>query len=137
MTSIDFIVKELKLEGYDYTIQQAKEMHKQEIEDAYNASMLNEGGERYNIVAGEKFNAFDNADDYYQETFGSKGSDDTLKDYHIVDTNEMVSFQTEISDEEIFKGILKHCSIPHDRILAEVNAMIDGAKWYREQLKSK
>ena len=41
----------------------------------------------------------------------------------------------EISDEEIYKGIIKYCSIPHDRLHAEINAMIEGAKWYREQLK--
>jgi len=80
------------------------------------------------------FKLFDQAKEMESEE-KKKIVDETLKDYHIVDTNEMVSSQTEISDEEIFKGILKHCSIPHDRILAEVNAMIDGAKWYREQLK--
>ena len=42
-----------------------------------------------------------------------------------------------ISDEEIHEGIIKHCSIPHDRISAEINAMIEGAKWYREQLNKK
>ena len=31
MTSIEWLVKELKLEGYDHTIKQAKEMHKQEM----------------------------------------------------------------------------------------------------------
>jgi hypothetical protein len=62
-----------------------------------------------------------------------KWFEDKELDDHIVDTNEMV----EISDNEIFEGILKHCSIQHDRILAEVNAMIDGAKWYREQLKER
>jgi hypothetical protein len=41
----------------------------------------------------------------------------------------------EISDEEIYEGIIKQCSIPHDRLCAEINAMIEGAKWYREQLK--
>ena len=35
MTSIEWLIKELKLEGYDHTIQQAKEMHKQEIIDAF------------------------------------------------------------------------------------------------------
>ena len=34
-------------------------------------------------------------DDYFIETYGSKGSDETLKENHIVDTNEMVSSQTE------------------------------------------
>lgn len=60
---------------------------------------------------------------------------DTLLNYHIVDTNKTTSSQTEISDEEIFDGIIKYCSIPHDRLSAEINAMREGAKWYREQLK--
>jgi hypothetical protein len=47
------------------------------------------------------------------------------------------SSQTEISDEEIYEGIIKQCSIPHDRLCAEINAMIEGAKWYREQLKQR
>jgi hypothetical protein len=64
---------------------------------------------------------------WYNETYGSKGSDD-----HIVDTNEMVSSQTEISDEEIEKEA--------DNTYVKYNAyaiegFIDGAKWYREQLK--
>jgi hypothetical protein len=42
-----------------------------------------------------------------------------------------------ISDQEIHLGIIKHCNIPHDRLLAEINAMIEGAKWYLEQLKKK
>ena len=41
----------------------------------------------------------------------------------------------EISDEEIFKGIIEHCKIQHNRISSEINAMIEGAKWYRQQLK--
>lgn len=45
--------------------------------------------------------------------------------------------QMELTEEEIFNGIIEHCKIPHDRILAEVNAMIDGAKWYKKQLKQK
>ena len=36
MTAVEWLIKELKLEGYDYTIQQAKEMEKQQIIDAYN-----------------------------------------------------------------------------------------------------
>lgn len=45
--------------------------------------------------------------------------------------------QMELTEEEIFNGIIEHCKISHDRILAEVNAMIDGAKWYSKQLKQK
>jgi hypothetical protein len=59
----------------DNIFEQAKEIQKQQMIDAY------ERGDKYKTeIAGEQ---------YYQETFGSKGSD-TLKDYHIVDTNEMI-----------------------------------------------
>ena len=66
----------------------------------------------------------------WEEERKSKESDE-----HIVDTTEMISSQTEISDEEIFKGIIEHCKIQHNRISSEINAMIEGAKWYRQQLK--
>ena len=57
-------------------------------------------------------------------------SSQTLKDYHIVDTNEMVSSQTEISDEEI----QNFASDFYDNNGAD-EFIIIGAKWYREQLK--
>ena len=50
---------------------------------------------------------------------------------------EMERHQMPITDEEIYDGIIKHCKIPHERICAEINAMVEGAKWYREQLKNK
>lgn len=34
-TAIDWLVKELNLEGYDYTVQKAKQMEKEQIKDAY------------------------------------------------------------------------------------------------------
>lgn len=63
------------------------------------------------------------AEQYYNETYGSKGSDAT-------------SSQTEISDEEIEKWVAStpyygHCTHEYKEGLDE------GAKWYREQLKSK
>ena len=69
MTSIEWLVKELKLEGYDHTIQQAKEMHKQEIIDAY----LQCGRDNFEHI--KVINR--SAEEHYQETFVSKGSDET------------------------------------------------------------
>lgn len=63
---------------------------------------------------------------YYIETYGSKGSDE-----HIIDTNEMISSQTEISDEEIEKDAF------YLEPQVTRRAFISGAKWYREQLKTK
>ena len=69
MTSIEWLVKELKLEGYDHAIQQAKEMHKQEIIDAFDEGQEYEY--QYHINNAPKFDS----ETYYQETFVSKGSD--------------------------------------------------------------
>jgi len=81
-----------------------EEMHKQEIIEAYcNAN---------DLIGAEQ---------YYQETFVSKGSDE-----HIVDTNEM------ISDEDIL-------NVAYDKYVIEdeIEAFIQGANWMQEQLKSK
>jgi UTP-glucose-1-phosphate uridylyltransferase len=126
-TSVEWLAKQLLnaepnvLEWQKYILQ-AKEMHKQEIIDAWdsrNQDVIKSDGKT--------------SEQYYQETFVSKGSD-TLKDYHIVDTNEMVEIpQKEISDEEIKKtaigmGIASSIATAY---------FIDGAKWYREQLKQR
>jgi disulfide oxidoreductase YuzD len=79
MTSIEWLIQELYTEmnmcGYgrvlDEIFEEAKEMHKQEIIEAIEDGRYEFGYE------------------YYNDTFVSKGSD-TLKDYHIVDTNEMI-----------------------------------------------
>jgi hypothetical protein len=60
----------------------------------------------------------------------------TLKDYHIVDTNEMVSSQTEISDEEIEKAS-RQINYGGGSMGWIKDAFIKGAKWYREQLKQR
>jgi hypothetical protein len=156
MTSIEWLIEELDelipyggittSQLFDDVLAKAKEMHKQEIINAY----FQCGKDNFDHI--KVINK--SATDYYQETFVSKGSSETLKDYHIVEANEMVELPKqyidklgnedvpklgycEISDEEIYKGIWDYCKIPHDRLLAEVNAMIDGAKWYREQLKQR
>jgi hypothetical protein len=92
MTSLEFLFNELwkstkdKLTWHSI-FEQAKEMHKQEIIDAYNKSFE------------LRDKPYSTADKYYQETFVSKGSDDTLKDYHIVDTNEMVKLPQQDVDK--------------------------------------
>jgi hypothetical protein len=107
-------------------VEQAKLLHKQEIIDAYETSHI----------------SMMTSDQYYQETFlskgkikfteeewaeinnGSKGSDE-----HIVDTNEI------ISDEEIEKAALDY-----DNAVIYGPPLVhfeQGAFWYREQLKSR
>lgn len=88
MTSIEWLISQLQIIGdkafnreitlgeyhikKNELIEQSKEMHKQEIINAIEDGRYEFGYE------------------YYNDTFVSKGSDETLKDYHIVDTNEMV-----------------------------------------------
>ena len=49
--------------------------------------------------------------------------------YHFVDTNEMTSSQTEISDEEIEEMLFHHSN-------EYAYGFKDAIKWYREQLKT-
>lgn len=60
LTAVEWLVKELKLEGYDYTILKAKEMEKEQITFAYN-----DGADA--IVAGK----YKSMEDYYNELYQS------------------------------------------------------------------
>jgi HSP20 family molecular chaperone IbpA len=57
MTSIEWLVKELKLEGYDHTIKIAKEMERKQIEESFKHGRLP-------VLFGEL-----TSEQYYQETF--------------------------------------------------------------------
>jgi hypothetical protein len=138
MTSIEWLIEEMLSKGFfkesvtltniDHLQYKAEEMHKQEIIDAY------EQGSDDEIVAYDGTRKYKHGLEYYTYTYVSKGSDVSEKPNNHIDAQLP---QQEISDEEIYKGIINVCSIPHDRLDAEINAMIEGAKWYREQLKSK
>jgi hypothetical protein len=122
MTSIEWLIEEMCKYGYAHTfklyhrqVEEAKEMHKQQITDAYEKGEFNDGMN-------------ESSEQYYQETFVSKGSE-TLIDYHIVDLNETVELpQQEISNEEIEKA---------SNFMDKTSKYFFqyGAKWYREQLK--
>ena len=112
MTAVEWLVNEIQSFGIDTkfinnAIEQAKEMEKQQIIDAFF-----DGAYDADNISGEQ---------YYNETYGSKGSDAT-------------SSQTEISDEEIEKFA--------DEELGTIRTdfdfgVIQGMKWYREQLKQR
>ena len=74
-------ILEFKIDVSDYLDlkRQAKEMEKQQIIDAYKIGECEVG-----LMIVNK------PEQYYNETYGSKGSYETLKENHIVDTNEMV-----------------------------------------------
>ena len=160
MTSIEWFATQLyekiEMKGngnvIDDLLQQAKEMHKQEIIDAWDKGLDNflETNES-NIMSAEQ---------YYQEAFVSKGSDE-----RIVDTNKTI---TEISDESwegcdgcteqdevIYKnGYVKGYNAAIGELPKEISdeeiekaaahyepmvtrrAWVSACKWYREQLKN-
>ena len=174
MTSIEWLIEKLdklenellinKLENkfssrfYELTknqiIEQAKEMHKQEIIKSRENGII-EGIKRTN---NNYYSSILESEQYYQETFVSKGSGDTLKDYHIVEANEMVELPKQDADklgnEDVSK--LGYCEISDTEIeFNATNAWVEfnknnsddsnsfyngwglAIKWYREQLKQR
>jgi hypothetical protein len=140
MTAVEFFYEQIidsigTNPKIDNLFEQAKEMEKQQM-DKVSGDFFNEGAS-YMHDGKRKYETFE---EYYNETYGSKGSDD-----HIVDTNEMVSSKTEISDEEIEKWAEKYYSYDELRdgefmgtiIASKIDAWVDAIKWYREQLKCK
>jgi hypothetical protein len=100
-TAVEWLVKIYlqtnKIDSFD--IEQAKEKEKQQIMDAYN-----NGDNR-------------SADLYYNETYGSKGSDD-----HIVDTNEMVDQVPDVRK-----------MVEDDNYLTPVDWLMDRIKWIHRE----
>lgn len=52
-----------------FILNEAKEMHKQEILDAFEMGEKEEYQNRYEIVDGERHYCYDNSNQYYNETF--------------------------------------------------------------------
>ena len=148
-TAVEWLEQELKKIPFVNVIdvfEQAKEMEKQQIIDAFGIGCHHESKR----LVGYQ----DIAEQYYTSTYGSKGSNETNGN-NVEKVPNVTSSQTEISDEqaiEMLKDINKqpmrfHCvpkEISNEEIekYAKQNAFqyyefITGAKWYREQLKSK
>ncbi len=121
MTAVEYLIEQLPirvLNSLQKEIEQAKQMEKEQIINA-NIAGVDVVIEKKRFIIGEQ---------YYNETYGSKGNDE-----RIVDTNKTITSQTEISDEEIEKAGIE---------LSKQGVDLDykwimGAKWYREQLKKK
>lgn len=94
-------------------LEQAKEMEKEQIINTFKEAQV--------LVV---LDDTKRAEQFYYETYESKGSDD-----HIGDANKMV----EISDEEIIK-LLNEYILYND---SKRQWVIEGMKLYREQLKKK
>jgi hypothetical protein len=164
MTSIEWLWdlslrKELMAEDFE----QAKEMHKQEIIDAY----VQCGKDNFDHI--KVINT--SATQYYEETYGSKGSSEAELPQQQISINELKNIcqsvidntpsdatekeigytkamehiikiiggephkysQQEISDEEIEIAAANLANPNADK----TDNWIEGAKWYREQLKQK
>ncbi len=136
MSAVEWLEKQLQncmknyypISGF---IEQAKEMEKQQIIDAWN------GGDYAYFYSKETGRDFADGTEYYNETYGSKGSDE-----HHEDNLDEISSQTEISDEDIKKAAHKHGYEEHSFYIAAVSSQkkqswIEACKWYRKQLKLK
>jgi hydrogenase maturation factor len=116
-TAVEWLIEQLLkksdieyINGFNNLVEQAKEIEKEEIMNSWVSGVVSEG----NMTA----------EQYFNETFVSKESDD-----HIVDINKMV----EISDEEIIK-------LANEYILyndSKRQWVIEGMKLYKKQLKNK
>jgi hypothetical protein len=101
-------------------LEQAKEMEKQQIIDVF--------GVGCHLESKRLIGYHDVAEQHYNETYGSKGSDNSPK-VENKDSFGEISSQTEISDEEIEEYAKQNAFQYYE--------FITGAKWYREQLKSR
>ena len=137
-TAVDWLLQELEKVNYHPTeamIMYAKKLEKQQIIDAH--------FDGYESISGQ-------AEQYYNETYGSKGSDEINKaeemglydkiELENPNDNIFTSSQTEISDEEI-ERIGESYRIFYNGKEGNGNLVykhyIQGIKWYREQLKKK
>jgi hypothetical protein len=184
MTAVEWLINQLHKKQYgDYPelsynkmFDQAKEMEKQQIIDAWiatdNELQRMAAEQYYTSTYGSNKKIKFTEEEWAELNNGSKGSDatfpktepamivpeaisilkihqkwrlgadivmiepkeltkaiDVLINYHTDIMNETLSSQTEISDDEIYKVSFEKESIDwHD-------GFIEGAKWYREQLK--
>jgi hypothetical protein len=69
MTVVEWLVKELNLEGYDYTVEQAKKIEKEQIMNAHY-----EGSENYKRQ-------------YYNETFKTEKDESKNNNFNLVHAN--------------------------------------------------
>ena len=117
MTAVEWLFEKLwqlpkdKFTWYN-VLEEAKQMEKEQIMKAYY------DGQGFPANKTQQIN-------YYNETYGSKGSDE-----RIVEATKTIISQTEISDEEIEEMLFHHSN-------EYAYGFKDAIKWYREQLKSK
>jgi len=139
MTSIEWLVKELYTEMnmsgdgrvLDEILEEAKEMHKQEIIDAHDMGYI-DGGNHKKVTA----------EMYFEETFVSKGSGvPKLGNEDVPKLGYDAQLpQQEISDEEI-ENAWEMFRIQNPNTVGgfqdQYASFLFAIKWYREQLKQR
>jgi hypothetical protein len=65
-TAVEWLVKELKLEGYNYTVEQAKAMERQQLANAWDKAC-----EQYIYRDGNLVKVWKDFDKYYKDNYGS------------------------------------------------------------------
>jgi len=127
MTSIEWLISKLGISEITHKklFEKAKKNHKQEIIDAHS------NGYKNLILGDDKV-----SEQYFAETYGSKGSDGHELDDDIPPTSQyfLTSSQTEISDEMI-DNKAKQINLKFGASFA--HGFILGVQWYREQIKTK
>jgi hypothetical protein len=63
-TAVEWLIQELNLHGYDFTIQRAKELEKQQIIEAYYI-----GADEESDHHGAMYKDKDDAEQYYNQTY--------------------------------------------------------------------
>ena len=125
MTAVEFLKQNLPSlfqddsGHYANLFEQAKEMEKQQIIDAYGVGH-NEG---CIYMTDGKTEFIKDSKQYYNETYGSKRSDTPQV------TPQVTSSKTEISDEKIANKAEEF------EYTDGIYGFKEGVKWYREQLK--
>lgn len=122
-TAVEWLIVQIKNDHIDKALtglewikifEQAKEMEKQQIIDTFDAGLFDGTMDDINDRMHKH---------YYNETYGSKGSDEQrIYGDHTIQI-------LEISDEDIEEYAKKNSFQYYE--------FITGAKWYREQLKQK
>ena len=130
--------KPLSFTNLDHLQQQAKLLHKQEIIDAVGVGSQFDRNYLYGY--------HDKAEQYYQEAFGSKGSNEHICTYEKCPQCLKVQLpQQEISDEEIDNAVvIGYENVGDEKLFPNhtdkdiwMNGFYEGARWYREQLKQR
>jgi len=123
MTSIEWLLSELEKVNYHPTeemIMYAKKLHKAEHGKTWDGALI-ENSKR----GGNEVRTFDYFDDYFDETFGSKGSDDHISNISkMVEVPQQENLYTEEQVREAIDMADKYCYL----LVSEKTEIIQSLK---------